>query len=130
MKKRRFAGICMAVLLAGMTGCANEVPAAQTETELSTQAESRTAAKETENVSVTAADDSSDSVEDVAGQGFVPPKGSRVDSNGNIATPSGETFSKDGGWAVPEGGHVDSQGRIIDKNGNVMGGGAPVGSKG
>ena len=94
MKKRRFAGICIAVLLAGMTGCANEAPATQTETELSTQTESRTKAEETENVSATAAKDSSDSVEDVAGQGFVPPKGSRVDSNGNIATPSGETLSK------------------------------------
>lgn len=61
---------------------------------------------------------------------FTPPPGSRKDSNGNFVDPEGNTFDKDGGWQVPEGGRVDSQGHIYDKNGNLMGGGAVIGSKG
>ena len=61
---------------------------------------------------------------------FTPPPGSKIDKNGNIVDPKGNTFDKDGGWQVPEGGRVDSQGHIYDKDGNLMGGGAVIGSKG
>ncbi len=61
---------------------------------------------------------------------FTPPPGSKKDSNGNFVDPEGNTFDQDGGWQVPEGGRVDSQGHIYDKNGNLMGGGAVIGSKG
>lgn len=66
-----------------------------------------------------------------AGNGvFTPPPGSRKDSNGNFVDPEGNTFDKEGSWQVPEGGRVDSQGHIYDKDGNLMGGGAVIGSKG
>ena len=61
---------------------------------------------------------------------FTPPPGSRKDSNGNFVDPEGNTFDEDGSWQVPEGGRVDSQGHIYDKDGNLMGGGAVIGSKG
>lgn len=128
MRKRKFMGICMALCLAGTSGCTGKTPAAQTET--AQQTENGAAAAQTDPVSADAADASSDGSEKVTGQGFTPPKGSRVDKNGNYVDKEGNTYAKDGGWAVPEGGHVDSQGRIIDKNGNVMGGGATIGSKG
>ena len=71
-----------------------------------------------------------ENAQETAGTGFVPPKGSHINSEGNIVDPEGNTFNSMGQWQVPEGGHVDSQGRIIDKNGRVMGGGATVGSVG
>lgn len=128
MRKKTLAGICTAICLAGMTGCTGGSPTEQTET--FRQTESETPAAKTEPVSADAADKSADVPETITGQGFTPPKGSRVDKNGNYVDKEGNTYAKDGGWAVPEGGHIDSQGRIIDKNGNVMGGGATVGSKG
>ena len=127
MRKKILARICTAICLAQMTGCTGGAPSAQTET--LQQTESETHAAKTESVSADAAEESPDGPETITGQGFTPPKGSRVDRNGNYVDKEGNTYAKDGGWAVPEGGHIDSQGRIIDKNGNVMGG-ATVGSKG
>lgn len=68
--------------------------------------------------------------ENHTGEGFIPPKGSRRDRNGNIVDPTGNTFNGKGEWQVPEGGSVDAKGRILDKNGNIMGGGILVGSSG
>ncbi len=68
--------------------------------------------------------------ENHTGEGFIPPKGSRRDKNGNIVDQMGNTFNEKGEWQVPEGGSVDAKGRILDRNGNIMGGGAVVGASG
>lgn len=116
MLKKKAAVLCAGIFLAVMTitGCGSE----------------QTASEETTSRQEETGTEGEKDLNQQTGQGFRPPKGSRVDSNGNIVDKEGNTFSKDGGWQVPEGGHVDAQGRIIDKNGNVMGGGARIGSKG
>ncbi len=68
--------------------------------------------------------------ENLVGEGFIPPKGSRRDKNGNIVDQMGNTFNEKGEWQIPEGGSVDAKGRILDRNGNIMGGGAVVGASG
>lgn len=110
-------GICMVICLAGLPGCDKKTDN-QTE-EVIQLSEMPTDSGEKVN-----------SGEEVVGQGFQPPEGSHIDKRGFIVDKEGNTFDKEGGWQVPEGGHIDSKGRIIDKDGKVMGGGAPVGSKG
>lgn len=88
-----------------------------------------------ETVSVAGSEALSDTKEEkeseyIPGQGFRPPSGSRMDRNGHIVDPEGNTYDLEGKWQVPEGGRVDAQGRIYDKNGKLMGGGATIGSVG
>lgn len=64
------------------------------------------------------------------GQGFTPPKGSRLNKKGQIVDPEGNTFEQNGSWAIPEGGGLNQDGLIVDKDGNLVGGGARPGSQG
>lgn len=92
-----------------------------------TEASTIKSTEETAAENTAAKQDSDDNV----GKGFVPDADTYTrDKRGNYVDEEGNTFNIKGQWQVPEGGHVDSRGRIIDKNGNVMGGGAAVGSVG
>lgn len=132
MRRKKMMGqLLVCLLMMGLGGCDQKQEAGDTE-EMVAEETAAVSAQNVENGETISADDAGkeEDSDSVTGQGFKPPKGSHIDKNGNIVTPNGDSFSKDGGWQVPEGGRVDSQGRIYDKNGKLMGGGATVGSKG
>lgn len=118
MKKRMSGKFAIFLLAMGLAGC-SQTQNGETEKETVVLSDGKNSAAETEG-----------NFGYAVGQGFRPPKGSKLDKKGNIVDPEGNTFDKNGGWQVPEGGRVDSKGRIYDKNGKMMGGGAVVGSKG
>lgn len=122
MKKRVEQIILISCIVVGLAGCGRTPEVKETDKIIELSASDGT---EQDTPAGSSAE-----LDSVTGQGFQPPEGSHRDSRGNIVDPQGNTFDDDGGWQVPEGGRVDSKGRIYDKNGKLMGGGAPVGSKG
>lgn len=129
MRRRKLAAIWMFFCLACLTGCTGgKATGTQDAAQQPETLESREEATGQSGASGTLS--GGDTLEDVAGLGFKPPAGSHRDKKGHIVDQEGNTFDDEGGWQVPEGGSIDAQGRIRDKNGRVMGGGAPVGSKG
>lgn len=126
MRRKKWTGLFLAVCLIGLTGCQNQADTPKETNGQQTRQTVENPKEQAENASQAPSEDAENRV----GTGFIPPKGSKLDKNGNIVDPEGNTFNKKGEWQVPEGGSVDSKGYIRDKDGKLVGGGVQVGSVG
>ncbi|MDO4324322.1 MAG: DUF3659 domain-containing protein [Lachnospiraceae bacterium] len=130
IRKRMIGQLIILSLMMGVSGCGRTQDNRTEEKAVTAVSEERAGTEEQTGTEERAGTVEKADSDNVTGQGFQPPKGSRVDKNGNIVDREGNTYDREGKWQVPEGGWVDSQGRIHDKNGKLMGGGATIGSQG